>query len=173
MQINLDSRRLDAVFIICLLLMVSVPAIMPQLRLSFCAPFLIITLYQKTLPTCLLLAFLCGFLLDLLSSNSRLGLYAFNFCVTLMILYPQRRNFFADSISTLPIMTFLFGIVSTMIMALLLYSIESRNVFSWPWVITDLICMPFLDGLYAFILFILPPLLIGKPRRQAKDYFFN
>lgn len=151
--------------------MLSMPAIMPHLRLVFFAPFLIIACYQKSLPKCLWLAFLCGMVLDLLSSYTRLGLYAFDFCLTVAVLYPQRRNFFADSVTTLPIMTFLFALISTLVMALLLYSVESRNVFSWPWLFTDLICMPAMDALYAFCFFILPVLVIGRPRRRTKDYF--
>lgn len=172
MNIALDGKRLDIAFAICLFFMVSMPSIMPHIRLSFFAPFLIIACYQKSLPTCLWLALFCGLTLDLLSSYIRLGLHAFDYCLTLLILYPQRRNFFSDSVTTLPIMTFLFGMISTLLMALLLYSVEALNVFSWPWIFTDLIFMPLLDGLYSFCCFILPVLLLGRPRRRPKDYFF-
>lgn len=151
--------------------MLTVPALAPQLRLSFFAPFLIIGCYQKSLPKCLWLAFLCGVILDLLSSNPHFGLYSLDFCLTLMLLYPQRRNFFADNLSTLPIMTFFFGAVSSLIMAILLYSVEMRNIASGPWMITDVILMPAFDACYAFVCFILPGIVLGKPRRRGKDYF--
>lgn len=172
MMLSLDGKRLRYTFILCAICLVIFPAIIPQLRLTYFAPFLIIACYQKSLKACLWLALGVGVLLDLLSSQTRLGLYAFDYCLTIALLYPQRRNFFADSITTLPIMVFLFAFLSTVIMAILLYSVETRNVFSWPWVFTDLICMPLLDALYAFVLFTLPSTIFGRTPRRGKDYFF-
>ncbi len=117
------------------------------------------------------MAFFCGVIVDLLASYTRFGLYSLNYCATIALLYPQRRNFFADSISTLPLMTFFFALISTLIMAIILYSIEMRNVFSWAWALTDLLIMPAADGGYAFLVFILPALLFGKRQRSGKDYF--
>jgi rod shape-determining protein MreD len=171
MQITLDCKRLDLIFVFCLSATLISPSLFPQLRLLFFAPFLVCAFYQKTLQTTLWLAFACGICLDLLSSHSRLGLYAMGFCLTTAILYPQKRNFFADSLSTLPIMTLLFGSLSTLILGVLLYSLEMRNVFSWHWVLTDLILMPSLDACYAFSCFIFPALFLGKPLRKGKDYF--
>lgn len=173
MQLNLSLKRLDAAFIVCLLIALTVPLLFPALRLTFFAPFLIICCYRKTLTKCLWLALLCGVIIDLLSSYTRFGLFSLDYCVSLLILYPQRRNFFADSVSTLPIMTFFFAIISTLIMALLLYSIESINIFSWGWAFTDLLIMPFIDGIYAFLVFTFPALLFGKPARRGRDYFFT
>jgi len=152
--------------------MLSMPALYSQLRLMFFAPFLIIACYQKPLGSCLWLAFFCGLLLDLFSSGTRFGLHALNFCVTILVLYPQRRNFFADSLSTLPIMTFGFSLFSTLLMASLLYFLESRNVFSWSWIFSDLIFMPILDAFYSFFVFILAPLaLVRRGYRRNKRYY--
>ncbi len=173
MRLALDHKRLDLNFLFCLFCFLAIPPLFPSLRLMFFAPFLIIALYQKPLKSCLWLAFWCGFLLDIFSSNGRLGLYALDFCLTVLILYPQRRHFFADSISTLPMITFCFSMLSTLMMALLLYSVESYNVFSWVWVVTDLFYISMMDALYAFCCFILPALVLNKPRRRGKDYFLN
>lgn len=173
MQLTLDQKRLDIAFIFCLLLTLITPSLFPFLRLSFFAPALVITCYKRALPACLWSAFFCGLILDLLSSQPRLGIHALNFCLTLLVLYPQKRNFFADSISTLPIMTFLFASISSLTMALLLYSIEMANVLSWHWILTDMLFMPALDAAYAFCCFTLPVLLFGKRRRRAKDYFLS
>ena len=173
MQIALDEKRLDATFIFCLILTLCIPALYPFIKLSFFAPFLIITLYKKNLSTCLWIAFLCGLILDLFSSYSRLGIHALCFCFSLSILYPQRRNFFADSLTTLPIMTFLFASISSGCMAVLLYCLEMKNLFSWHWIFTDGIIMPLIDAIYAFCCFVLPALLFGKPRRRGKDYFIS
>ena len=173
MQVALDDKRLDTAFIFCLLMTLFAPSLFPYAKLSFFAPFLIITCYKKNLSACLWIALLCGLILDLLSTNARLGIHALDFCFTLMILQPQKRNFFADSLTTLPIMTFLFASISTLVMAILVYSLEMKNVLSWHWIFTDLIIMPSADAAYAFCCFILPALLFGKPRRRGKDYFIS
>jgi rod shape-determining protein MreD len=173
LQLALNEKRLSLIFGICLLLTLSMPSLYPAARLSFFSPFLIIACYQKKLSICLWMAFLCGSLLDLLSSQSRLGLYALTFCITLLLLYNQKRNFFADSLTTLPIMSFLFASLSSLIMALLLYVVETKGVFSWHWLLTDVLFMPAADAFYAFCLFTFPAVLFGKRRRRGKDYFFN
>ncbi len=171
MQISLDSKRLDIAFGVSLILMLTLPSLVPQLRLSFFAPVLIMACYQKSLRSCICLAFLCGILLDLLSAHPHFGLYALNYSLTILMLYPQRRNFFADNLSTLPIMTYFFAILSTLVMAVLLYSLEMKNIMSAKFLLTDLVLMPAADACYAFLCFILPGLITGKPRRRGKDYF--
>lgn len=171
MQLNLDHKRLDIAFALCLLLALGLPSLFPTIRLTFFAPFLIISCYKASLKKCLWLGLVCGFIVDLLSSYTRFGLYSLDYCAALIILYPQRRNFFADSLSTLPIMTFLFALLSTLFMALLLYSIEAINVFSWGWLFTDLLVMPGVDAIYAFCLFILPAMIFNKRPRRGKEYF--
>lgn len=168
MELSLDRKRLDLNFLFCLICLLGVAVVFHTFRLTFFAPFLIIAAYKKPLTACVWIAFGCGFIIDLFSSEMRLGVHAFAYCLTIAIVYPQRRNFFADSISTLPIMTFCFAVISTLMMALLLYSIESRNVFSWPWVLTDLIYYPLMDACYAFLFFILPALVFNKPRRKSR-----
>jgi rod shape-determining protein MreD len=156
-----------------LLLTFCMPALFPHLRLLFLVPFLILAIYQLPLLQCIRIAFLIGLFLDLLSSEAHLGLYALSFCLTTFALYPQKRHFFADSLSTLPVMTFLFSSFSSLMLGALLYNIELINIFSWRWVAADLLVMPLADALYAFCCFILPALLFGKPQRKGKDYFYS
>jgi rod shape-determining protein MreD len=171
LQRTIDSKRLDLVFIASLLLTIVTPALFPSVRFFFFMPFLVMAAYQKPLPTCIWLAFLCGFLIDLFSSDAHLGLYACAYCAAMFALYPQKRHFFADSLSTLPMMCFFFSSFSSLVLALLLYNVELINIFSWKWLTADLLLMPMADALYAFCLFILPAQLLGKPARKGKDYF--
>lgn len=173
MELTLNRKRLDFIFLFCLILTWIIPSLYPIARILFFSPLLIIACYKRNLTYCLWIALGCGLIMDLFSSNIRLGIHSLNYCVTLMILYPQKKNFFADSVSTLPIMTFLFSSISTLIMAILLYSLEMKNVLSWHWVFTDLVLMPTIDATYAFTCFILPALLFGKPRRRGSDYFIS
>lgn len=171
MRLSLDKKQLIPAFLLCLALFLTVPVIDPQLSLTFFAPFLIIAIYKKPLASCLWIAFICGVILDSLSSFSHFGIYTLDYCLTLFLLYPQKRNFFADNVSTLPIMTFFFSVISTLILAFLIYVVEIKNITSLPWVLTDLILMPTFDSLYAFLCFTLPSLFFGQTRRRGKDYF--
>lgn len=173
MQRSLDSKRLDISCAVCFFLALVLPVLFPLARLTFFAPFLIIACYKTRLKRCLWLAIFCGIIVDLLSSYTHFGLYSVDYCLAIALLYPQRRNFFADSLSTLPIMTFFFSVLSTAIMALLIYCIDTKNILSWGWIFTDLIVMPFFDAMYAFFIFVFPAILFGKRQRRGNDYFLT
>jgi hypothetical protein len=114
---------------------------------------------------------MCGTLLDLFSSYNRLGICGLNYTLTTWILYRQRENFFSDSLTTLPLMTILFSVISTTIQLTLLFPFDRTINLTFLSALHDLIIMPIADGFYAFIIFILPSIAFGKPRRKGKDYF--
>lgn len=147
------------------------PVLLPSLRLHFFAPFLIILIYKKNRTFCLWTAFICGTIFDLFGSYQHLGLWAFNYCLTIWILYPQKRNFFEDRLSTLPIMTLLFSFLSTFFQILLLETFESHLSLSFTWVLSELLFMPLMDALYAFLLFTLPSFFLFKPNKH--EYFLK
>jgi rod shape-determining protein MreD len=147
------------------------PSIAPSIRLLFFAPFLVIAAYQKSLFISLCYALGCGVVLDLLSDDMRFGVHALSLTVTTFILYEQRRNFFADTLSTLPIMTFFFSVISTLVDLVISYSLLHKQLFSLDWVLCDLLIMPAFDALCALICFVLPGLLFGKKARRGEDYF--
>lgn len=137
----------------------------------FFSPLLVILFYQKSYKSCLWIAFFCGLFLDLLTSDIRLGLHAMNYVMTTAILYPQRRNFFSDNLSTLPVMTFLFSFLSTAIQIIQIYAMQKENVSLGLWIIFDLIKIPIYDAGYAFAVFVIPAIIFGAPSRKGKDYF--
>lgn len=168
---NLEQKHLSFVVLITLFALFCFPVLFPNWRLTAFAPLLVILYYQKSYLTCLWCSILCGALIDLLSAHTQFGLNAVNYGLTTFLLYDQRRNFFADSISTLPIMTFFFASISTFFQFALIYTFERENVFSWNWILTDLIYMPAIDSAFATCCFILPSLFFGKRQRRGKDYF--
>ena len=168
---NIVHKNLIWTFFVALLLNVTIPIIWPSWRLFFFAPFLIILYYQKPLTTCLWGAMLCGLVLDLLSTRTHFGLYALNYALTTLVLYPQQRHFFGDNLSTLPLMTYFFSFLSTLLQSLLMYTFGSPFLISWHWIFADLFLMPLCDSAYAFICFILPWKLFGPPQRKGSDYF--
>lgn len=171
MEINLDRKRLDVTFLLCLTATLFIPVIQPSFRLQFFSSFLIIAYYKKSFVHCLWLSLICGFIIDLLASQPRIGMHALDYCLTTLALYNQRKNFFADSLTTLPLMTFFFSVLSTLIFVFLGYMMELNINLYWSWVLTDLLILPAGDGFAAFLFFIVPPLLIGKKPKKGKDYF--
>ncbi|CCB86880.1 MULTISPECIES: hypothetical protein [Parachlamydia] len=168
---NLYSKQINSAFLISLLFTFLTPALFHSLRILFFSPFLVILFYKKKLSVCLWSACLCGVIIDLLSSHSRLGIHAFAYVCTTWILFGFKRHFFADSLSTLPIMTFFFSVLTSTILLLLVYTFE-KNIHIHPnWILTDLIFFSALDALYAFCIFILPAWLFGKPIRKGREYF--
>lgn len=170
---SLDQKNISLAFLATLLMTLFGPVILHNLSLIFFSPFLIILYYNKSYIRCLQASLGCGLILDLLSSQMHIGLQALSFFLTTSVLYNFRYNFFADSLSTLPIMTFLFSFITTIIQCILIYTLEKEVVISWGWVFTDLFMMPAYDGLFAFIWFILPFFVFGKKIRRGKDYFYK
>lgn len=130
-----------------------------SVRLNFFAPFLIICYYQKSYPKALQYSILSGCLIDLFSSPLRFGLHALNYSLTTVCIYHQKRNLFADNLTTLPLMTFLFSFVSTLIQLILNFIFAKPIALSFAFIFTDLLLMPSMDALFSFCWFIFPSLI--------------
>ena len=168
---RLDRIQIWIVATIAGALTLLAPQILPWAHLLYFAPLLVTLFYQRSLAACLWWAVCCGLLVDLLSSDGRLGLYALNYSGTALLLYGQRRNFFADSLSTLPLMTFFFAAISSLFEIILVRLLHTSPLLSSTGAATHLLLMPALDACYAFLLFTLPALLFGKRQRTGKEYF--
>jgi rod shape-determining protein MreD len=147
--------------------LITIPSLFPIFKLTFFAPFFIIAYYKKPLISCLWMAFFCGLIMDIFSPPQRLGTYALNYCMTTLILYSQKQNFFEDSYTTLPVMTFLFALLSTILQTAMLEILGLGLPLSFSWALTDLLVMPSFDSLYAFFFF-----AIFMPRASHREYFF-
>lgn len=165
---NLYTKRLDYFFGIAFFLMVSSSVLWPGFHIQYLIPFLILAIYKRSFFHCLWFALCCGFLLDLFSPNLRLGTYACCYTLAMVIVYKQKRHFFADTLSTMPIMVFLFSSLSS----LFLIPFEGIS-FSWSLIITDLIIYPILDATYGFSIYVLPFWIFGKRQLKGEDYFME
>ncbi|MBA3958583.1 MAG: mreD [Parachlamydiaceae bacterium] len=169
---NLERKRIDCALIVTLAAVLCAPVLIPTWPLMFFAPFLIILFYQKSYIACLWASLTAGLVLDLMSSQTHFGLYATSYVATAALLYKQRYNFFADRISTLPLMTFFFSVLATLLQIALIYAFEQKaGGISWHWLLTDLVAMPLLDAGFGFFFFVLPLLLFGRRVRLGKEYF--
>jgi rod shape-determining protein MreD len=142
------------------------PVVAPGLRLLYFAPFLILLFYQKSLPYSLWCAFFCGLMIDLVSVQPPFGFYACNYTLASAIIWYQKRHFFADHLSTLPIMTFLFSFTATLLEVIFLYFFGAHVSLGLQWIFSDLFVMPAGDALYAFLWFILIPLSLKKKTQR-------
>ncbi len=155
-------------FAISLLSMLILPLLVPELRLFYFAPFIVTCLYQYTRIAILWRATLCGVIVDLLSSGPLFGISALNYSIVSCLLYGQTKNFFEDKLSTLPLMTFFFSTLSTLITLIAAPFAGYALHLSLRWVATDLIVMGAVDALYALFAFSLPfTLLSDKITRKT------
>lgn len=162
---SLYEKPLGILFFICLMFHLFSPLYFFEWPLLFFSPFLVILYYQRSFLASLWWSSACGLILDFLSSSAHVGIFSANYTLTTFILYHQQRNYFADSFSTLPLMTFLFSFLSTIIQVAALFTFGKGFIFSWYWMFTDLLCMPILDAIYGTFCFIIIPALLFYPRR--------
>jgi rod shape-determining protein MreD len=169
---SLDQKNLRLLFFIALSLILFIPSIFPSFRISFFAPVLVIAFYQGKLSTSLGYALAAGISMDLLSSADRLGLHALIYSFTCVLLYSQKKNFFADSLTTLPIMTFFFSSLSTL-MLFVATDTEPFRHMTVAFIFSDLFFLPGIDGLLSFLILIFPFLLLGQKPKKGTDYFLS
>lgn len=172
-EMNLSQRNSKVLFLIAFLLSLLSTVYFSHIKLFWFAPFLITTFYQKPLINCFWKAFGCGILMDLTASTDHFGVHAFNYVLVTALLYGKKRHFFGDNLSTLPIMTYLFSVLTTILQSFLLNLLEDTNIISLAWIGRDLLIMPFMDAAYAFVVFVIPWRLLGTKPRTGQDYFSN
>lgn len=137
----------------------------PHLRLLTFSPFLALVYNRTSLISSLWIASICGLVLDLTSAEIRFGTYALNFCITTVFLYSQKKHFFEDKLLSLSLFTALISSVST-IVQLFLSSLFGRGFsLSLKLLFTDLIAMPLVDALYAFLWFSCPIILYSHCKK--------
>lgn len=149
------------------------PVCFPTFRLYYFVPFIIITFYQKSFNTCLWLSLFCGVIVDIFFSGDQLGMHAFVYVITTSILFNRKQNFFSDSLTTLPIMTFFYSVIVTVCKTIIFAGMNRSYFFNLAWFFSDLILMPIFDATYAFSFFILPFICFGKKRLKGTDYFIS
>ena len=123
---------------------------------------IILLVYSTTSGFCYFAAFLSGLYLDCLTGSPRLGFIALSMLVSLRMLYPWRLYFFKDSITTLPVMTYLFAVLSTLIQCFLALILDIPSpITSLRLAISEVFVMPLLDVIWGVLAFMIVPQL-GK-----------
>jgi rod shape-determining protein MreD len=127
--------------------------ILPNIQLLYFAPFLTLCLYRLPFSNCLWWALICGFVVDLFSSQLQIGTFALIYCLTVAYLHHFKKHFFEDHKTTLPLMTFAFAICSTLLQFGIFYVMGKPFALSWIWMKNDLFWMPLQDALYGVLFF--------------------
>ncbi len=125
----------------------------PQFRLIAFAPFLAILYSRTSFLSSLWLAALSGLCIDLFCSQSRFGLYALNYTMTTFILYKHKRHFFEDKPIALSCFTALISCLSTLVQLCLSSVFDQEIPFTWKLAASDLLVMPCIDALFAYVCF--------------------
>jgi cell shape-determining protein MreD len=154
-------------FLVAFLCLLVSPLLFPSWPLTYFAPPLVIVLYRRPLLTTLWYGILAGLVIDLLGGG-KLGFHSTCYLLTLLAITPLKDVFFADRLTTVPLLSVFFGAISTLIGFFLLKIVSQGFSLHTGWILTDLIFMPLIDGLYAFLLFTLPGFL---PRWPKREYF--
>ena len=124
--------------------------------LTFCAAPIVMLMYNASLRRCLWLSFFAGLALDAITLSPRFGFLALSYLVTCQMLYPMRLYFFKDSFVTLPVMTFLFSIISQgfEVLIALFFDISLPHT-----TLKSLFSLALMDAAFATAIFLLPSLI--------------
>lgn len=172
-MLNLANYPLRRCFLLALALQLIMPQLLTAWRLCWLAPVLVVSWYQKDYVGALWYSMCCGLLVDLIEPQQRFGFHAINYTAVTALLYGRRRQFFADRISTMPVMTLFFSATSTLIAMLLWNLFTKNNAFSVLWLATDVIAMSACDALYAFLIFSLPYMFIIGRNKKRRHHFLQ
>ncbi len=146
-------------------------AFFPSFRLFAFSPFLAILYHRVALLPALWVSLFCGCILDLFSSQFRFGIFGLDFAVTTLFLYTQKRHFFEDKPFAFSFFSALISSFQSLILVLLCYLIDRPLHLHLSWLVSDLIVMPFLDAIYAFIWFTCPIWAYQTLRRRGWSLF--
>jgi rod shape-determining protein MreD len=118
------------------------------------APTLAILYLKTNFKTSLWLSCIFGVFMDILSS-SHFGFYSLNYTVATALIYRYKR-FFDEGLLNFSIFTILISCIIT-ITAQMLHPIFSPSAtISFSSLLSDIIIMPLIDGIYAIVWFYIP-----------------
>jgi rod shape-determining protein MreD len=140
-------------------------AVLPRLGLLAFAPFLALAIMRSKRPRALWLCLAAGAVIDLLCDDP-MGLHALNYTLIAALLFPFKKHFSYDQPLHLSVFTGLISVLSTLLQLVLLFLFDRRVPFGGRWIFADLVGMPVIDALYAFVWFAAPLALFDKLRRM-------
>jgi hypothetical protein len=153
--------------------MLFAPILFPMIRLIGFLPFLLFAISRLRLPSVLWCSAIAGVTLDLYSFGAPLGFFALNYSLTSLILFRYKKFFSEENLWAFTLYALLFSFVSTLIHFFLYAIIDVHLKLSFLSLMTDLICMPLIDGLYTFVWALLPLLLYKYLTEPSRILFYK
>lgn len=142
-------------------------AIAPACHFCAFAPLLALISHRFSHFAALWIAAGCGCLLDLLSSEYRLGLNALTYSLAMLCIYPQKHHFFEDKPVALALFAALISLLCTFLQRIFIPLFGVSLSWSWASLGTDCLLMPAIDALYAYLL-IYYPMQVYHSRTQPQ-----
>lgn len=158
------SARLEVrfVFFLTLLLFFLQPIYFSWVRIHLFYAYLVYIMIKYPLIKGLKTAFLIGILYDVTAFDTPFGLFPFIYVSGALLIFYLKNFFLQNEQITLPILTIVFSMASTLLHSILLHLFFTPIATSLSWIISDLIIYSCLDGLSAYVTIILPLLLLRK-----------
>lgn len=150
-------------FYTSLLMLIVGPCIFPA-PVTIFAPFLALASCSYSAHKALWLALLCGLILDIFSCHP-FSMHIWSYLVAALLLYKLKRHLFIQSPTSLFVATALFSLIATCIQAFLFFHFS----FNGRFLLTDLVIMPLMDGVYAFVCFVCPT----RAYKEIRTFYLN
>lgn len=138
-------------------------AVIPDLRIAWLVPAVVMSWYRRPRIHALWMALACGLATDLVGTHPRFGTGALSYVASTVILYRYRSNFFEDSLSTFPILTGLFSACAGLLFALF----NGKLQLSGAWIFSDLMLYPLIDAAYCAVAITLPLAWLGSRKQES------
>lgn len=152
-------------FILSAIALILQGIVLPRIAILAFAPFLALAMMRCEMRRALWLSALAGVLVDLLSDDP-MGLHALNYSIVVGLLFKVKKHFLHDQPFHLSLYTALVSSLSTALQLMLLFLFDRRVPFDGRWIFADLVGMPVIDALYAFVWFAAPLSLFDKMKRM-------
>ncbi len=138
-------------------------AFSPYLHLCAFAPFLALVYLRNSWIFSLWCAFLCGFIMDMLSSETFFGFHAWSYVLAMGSVYRTKKHLYSQSVLALFLATAFFSSLATFFQAWITF----KSLFGIHFFLTDLVIMPLMDGVYSFVCFACP----AKAYKEIKAFY--
>jgi hypothetical protein len=145
----------------------------PFFRLWPFSPFLAIIYHRVNFIKALWISLVCGLILDVFSSQFRFGLFSLNTCLTTLFLYSQKRHFFEDKPIALSLFSAFLSCFQSLCLLVVSSLFDKQFSISLSILLSDLVIMPFLDAIYAFIWFTCPMKIYQYIQRYGWFHLFS
>lgn len=135
------------------------PILFPQIRILGFIPVILFGLSRLSLPKAIWISFIAGLTVDLYAKSTPLGFFALNYTLSTLFLYRYKKFFSEEKPISFLFYASFFSFVSTLLHFFLYPFLGVSIKLSFISFLTDLICMPLVDGVYTLVWAILPTLL--------------